>query len=216
MNQNIQIMPAPETINQLRQLTSTITITTAHSSYTTPALRQLYDAPTHLLTAWFEQQEIKRVPYSEKENIMMVSPDEHPDKQKILDVIRKAFPALELIIIKNMKYDDFKLLEAKAKWSISFGEGFDGYTVFPILKGGVSFTVYNEDFFLPKYQVVPTFYSSYEALYENIVADMQRLDNAPAYEAYNSEVYALCQQDHSYEKYLRRVEKFYQKEYTLP
>ena len=209
-------MPAPEVIDQLRQLTTHITITTAHSSYTTPALRQLYDAPTHLLTAWFEQQEIKTLPYGDKENIMIVSPDEHPDKGKILTAIRKAFPQLKLIIIENMKYDNFKLLEAKAKWSISFGEGFDGYTIFPVLKGGVSFTVYNEDFFLPKYQVVPTFYSSYEVLYQNIVADMQRLDNALAYEAYNSEVRALCQQDHSYEKYLRRVEEFYQEAYTLP
>lgn len=216
MNQNIELMPAPEVINQLRQLTPNITITTAHSSYTTPALRQRYAAPTHLLTAWFEQQEIKPVPYAGKENIMLVSPDEQPDKQKILDKIREAFPALRLIIIKNMKYDDFKVLEAKAKWSISFGEGFDGYTVFPVLKGGVSFTVYNEDFFLPKYQAVPTFYPSYAALFENIVADMQRLDNAPAYEAYNSEVRALCQQDYSYEKYLQRVEAFYQAAYTLP
>ena len=216
MNQNIQIMPAPEVINQLRQLTPRLTITTAHSSYTTPALRQLYGAPTHLLSAWFEQQEIKKVPYSEKQDILIVSPDEHPDKQKILDRIRQAFPALQLIVIKNMKYDDFKLLEAKAKWAISFGEGFDGYTIFPVLKGGVSFTVYNEDFFLPKYRAVPTFYSSYKALYESIVADMQRLDNAPAYEAYNREVAALCQQDHSYEKYLQRVKEFYQEDYTLP
>lgn len=216
MNQNIQIMPAPEIINQLRQLTPHLTITTAHSSYTTPELRQLYGAPTHLLSAWFEQQEIEKVPYSGKQDILIVSPDEHPDKQKILAKIRQAFPALQLIVVKNMKYDDFKLLEAKAKWAISFGEGFDGYTIFPVLKGGVSFTVYNEDFFLPKYQAVPTFYPSYEALYESIVADMQRLDNAPAYEAYNSEVAALCQQDHSYEKYLQRVKEFYQEDYTLP
>lgn len=216
MNQNIQLMPAPEVIQQLRQLTPHLTITTAHSSYTTPALRQLYDAPTHLLSAWFEQQEIEKVPYQGKENIMMVSPDAHPDKAKILARIRQAFPALQLIVIQNMKYDDFKVLEAKAKWSISFGEGFDGYTIFPVLKGGVSFTVYNEDFFLPKYRVVPTFYSSYEALYEHIVADMQRLDHAPAYEAYNEEVAALCRPDHSYEKYVQRVEAFYRQAYTLP
>ncbi|UOQ68948.1 hypothetical protein [Hymenobacter volaticus] len=135
MNQNIQLMPAPEVIEQLRQLTPHLTITTAHSSYTTPALRQLYAAPTHLLSAWFEQQEIEVVPYRGKENIMMVSPDEHPDKVKILTRIRQAFPALQLIVIQNMKYDDFKVLEAKAKWSISFGEGFDGYTIFPVLKG---------------------------------------------------------------------------------
>lgn len=216
MNQNIQLMPAPEVIEQLRQLTPHLTITTAHSSYTTPALRQLYNAPTHLLSAWFEQQEIETVPYRGKENIMMVSPDAHPDKAKILARIRQAFPALQLIVIQNMKYDDFKALEAKAKWSISFGEGFDGYTIFPVLKGGVSFTVYNEDFFLPKYQVVPTFYASYEVLYENIVADMQRLDQESAYEAYNSEVATLCRPDHSYEKYLQRVEAFYRQQYTLP
>ncbi len=216
MNQNIQLMPPPAVIYKLRQLTPNITITTAHSSYTTPELRQLYGAPTHLLTAWFEQQEVKKVPYKEKGNIMIVSPDEHPDKEKILAAISTAFPKLELIIIRNMKYDDYKLLEAKAKWSISFGEGFDGYTVFPVLKGGVTFSVYNEDFFLPKYRAIPTFYSSYEVLYESIIADMQRLDGAEAYEAYNSEMYALCHEDYSYEKYLWRVHKFYQGNYTLP
>jgi len=215
MNQNIQLMPAPEVISQLRQLTECITITTAHISYTTPALRQLYAAPTHLLTAWFEQQEVEKVPYSQKENVMIVSPDEHPDKHKVLDRIRQAFPSLKLIVIKNMKYDDFKVLEAKAKWAISFGEGFDGYTVLPALKGGVTFSVFNEDFFQLKYRALPTFYPSYEALYENLVADMQRLDNAPAYETYNSEMCALFQQEHSYEKYLQRVREFYQQEYTL-
>jgi hypothetical protein len=216
MNQNVQLMPPVEVLDNLGQLTDNVTITTAHISYTTPELRQHYKRPTHLLTAWFEQQEVEKVPYSRKENILIVSPDEHPAKEKILAAIRRAFPALKLIIIRNMKYDDYKLLEAKAKWSISFGEGFDGYTVFPVLKGGVTFSVYNEDFFLPKYKAVPTFYSSYEALSENIVADMRRLDNAAAYEAYNNEMYALCHQDYSYASYLRRVKQFYQGNYSLP
>jgi hypothetical protein len=45
---------------------------------------------------------------------------------------------------------------------------------------------------------------------------MQRLDNAEAYTAYNDEMYALCHEDYSYQKYLDRVAAFYQGHYTLP
>lgn len=215
MNQNAELMPSPVVMSKYKWFTSNVTITTAHERYTTAQQRADYGMPMHLLSAWFEQNELVVRPYAEKKNILIVSPDEHPMKATILADLQEALPEVEQIVIRNMKYDDYKQLEALAKWSISFGEGFDGYTIFPVLKGGISFAVYNEIFFDDKYQQFETFYPSYEAMSQQLVQDIKRLDNKQAYENYSQVLRKQLEQDYSYSLYEGRVSKFYSQEYTF-
>ncbi len=215
MNQNNELMPTVTVFDNLKKLTNTVTITAAHKQYANKKLSQKYQVPVHYLSAWFEQNSLLVEHYSKKKDILIVSPDEHPRKTAILNKIKYNLPHIKQVIVKGMQYDDYKLLEKQAKWSLSFGEGFDGYTIFPVLKGGISFAVYNETFFDSAYEKFPNFYKSYDEMEKTIVEDIMRYDNMLNYSEYNNILRSRLEQDYSYQAYTSRVKDFYNKHYFV-
>lgn len=216
MNQNIEYMPSLEQLADLKALTTDITCTTAHDSYTTEYYRDYYGLPLHKLSSWFDGQEIVVHPYERKEDIMIVSPDEQPQKQQILAKIAQELPGLKMVVIQNMQYEAYKLLEAKAKWSITFGEGLDGYVVGPVLRGGLGFAVYNEAFFTEQYRALPTIFTSYDTLAQNVVDFIRLNDNKAAYEAQLQQVYPVVSRQFNYADFKNNVSLFYDKQLTMP
>ena len=59
---------------------------------------------------------------------MIVSPDFHTKKAEILRLIAGHFPQLQIQIIKNLTYEEYKKVISRAKWAITFG-GLDGYFI---------------------------------------------------------------------------------------
>jgi hypothetical protein len=215
MNQNVLLMPEVNVINQLKQLATKVTATTAHQKYCNQHYRQLYNIPLHKFSVWISPEKYTFKKYGEKENLMVVSPDEHPTKEIILNKLA-AIPGLQVQIIRNLTYEQYKNTIARAKWALTFGEGLDGYIIEPAFSGAVGFAVYNENFFTSDFEELPTIYGSYEQLLQQIVSDIERLNDEQAFSTCQSMLFSLCAKYYSQSTYEYNIRSFYEGHYTLP
>lgn len=214
LNQNVRLMPLPEQINDLRKYGSDVTATTAHQQYCTLYFRQYYGVPLHNFSVWISPEKYFFRPYAEKENLLVVSPDRHPMKDKVLAKL-KLIKGLSVLVIQGFSYEQYKELISKAKWSLTFGEGLDGYFIEPIFSGSISFAIYNEDFFTPDFAEMQTVYPSFEGLMESLVNDIVRLDNSTTFEKYQKNQYDLCAKHYNQEVYRQNISEFYRGNYTF-
>ncbi|MFC4182447.1 glycosyltransferase [Saccharococcus thermophilus] len=175
--QNVDLAPARNIIFKLFEYTRDVTCTTAHRQYSTREYRERFGIPLHYLSVWVSQEQYKFKNYEDKENLMVVSPDPHPLKEEILNRIKKRFPSLEIVIIRNLKYEEYKDIISRAKWALTFGEGLDGYFVETVFSGGISFAVYNSNFFTSEFKSMKTVYQNYTYLLNEICKDIEFLDD---------------------------------------
>ena len=213
MNQNIRLMPGAEIISLVSQVAQKITITTAHQKYCTPAHRKEYGVPIHKFSVWISPEQYRFVPWKDKENLLVVSPDRHPLKEAILQQLQSV-PGLKVQVIQNLTYTEYKELIARAKWSLTFGEGLDGYLIEPVFSGAIGFAVYNEEFFTEEFRTLPTIYSSYEALVSQLIPDMGRMDQKDIFPVIQKELFGVCALNYSGEVYVENIKKFYLGEFT--
>jgi hypothetical protein len=215
LNQNIRYMPAPEVIDRLRRLAGKVTNTTAHQKYCNPHYRALFNIPVHKFSVWISPEQYQFRQYAEKENLIVVSPDMSTFKQEVLEQL-SSIPGLKVQIIKNLTYEQYKETIARAKWTLTFGEGLDGYLIEPIFSGAIGFAVYNEDFFTPDFKGKRTLYGSYEELLKTIKKDISELDEPAAFAAYQKKQFDLCARYYSQEEYRSNIRAFYRGQYSLP
>ena len=213
MLQNIDMLSPIRYINILKKF-GTLTCTTAHEKYSTLELSRQLGCPLHKLSEFISPEQYHKRSYGEKENLMIVSPDAHPRKSAVLNMISRELPKLKIQIIQNLTYEEYKKLISRAKWALTFGEGLDGYFVETIFSGGVSYSVFNPKFFTSDFKSLRTVYDNYDTLTENIRSDITDLDNETAYCNYQKKQYDLCHTYYDHKKYVRNLELFYKKEYT--
>jgi hypothetical protein len=213
MIQNIKLLSSINGIKKLERL-GKVTCTTAHDRYSTLDMRKKLGVPLHKLSTYVSPEQYIRKSYSEKEDLIIVSPDNHPRKMEILRLIHKQIPQLKMQIIKNLTYEDYKKIISRAKWALTFGEGLDGYFVETIFSGGISFAVWNPDFFTEDFKSLRTIYENYDILAKRICSDIKELDNAEEYAKYQAEQYNLCKKYYNYKSYVKNLELFYKGEYT--
>lgn len=193
----------------------TVTCTTAHKAYCTPDMRNALKVEMHHLSWWVNSDLYKRARYKEKDNLLIVSHDDHPDKDRILNRILSEFHGLKIVIVKDMLYEKYKELVHRARWSITFGEGLDNYFIEPALSGAIPFAVYNDDFFTPGFARLRTVYPSWEMLEESIVTDLRLLDSEAAHGALSDEIYDLVSELFSPGVFHNNLRQFYLANYTL-
>lgn len=213
LNQSIMLMPSVENIAKLKAVFSVVTATTAHQRYCSRQYRDLYKIPLHKFSVWISPEKYIFRNYNQKENLIIVSPDEHALKDVILSKLQKI-PNLTIQIIQNLTYEEYKKTISRAKWSLTFGEGLDGYLIEPIFSGAIGFGVYNDDFFTEDFKQCYTIYESIDQLEDEIVNDMQSLENEIVFEKYQHEQFALCAKYYSESEYKRNIASFYKGEYT--
>ena len=196
MNQNNELMPDPKVVELMRLIVPHMTMTCAHRQYCNEFLRSTYNMPLHFIPA---DKKIKfhSVPFEEKEELMVISPDEHPAKEKVIGEIERNFPELKIKVVENMSFSKYLELIAKAKWVVSFGEGFDGYTIESLYSDTVSFTMFNDTFFEEEFKRWPNMYEDASAMYENIVCDIKRLNHKDEYNKFLKQVQHCCVEEFS-------------------
>ena len=215
LNQNIELMPSVQEIYQLRKFTMNITCTTAHESYTNKEYQESLGIPLHKFSTFISPEQYQCIDYVHKENLLVVSPDYHPLKSSILNLINRTLPEINIVIIQNIVYEDYKELISRAKWALTFGEGLDGYFIETVFSGGISFAVYNDKFFTSDFMNLQTVYINYEQLINQICHDLQRLDNQHDFKQYQKEQLSIIQKYYDYKEYVKNVESFYKKDYTF-
>ena len=72
--------------------------------------------------------------------------------------------------------NDYKKLISRALFTITFGEGYDGYFIEPYFSGSIGFAVRNDTFFPKKMSSLMGLYSSWEDMELNIVKDIRKLE----------------------------------------
>jgi hypothetical protein len=211
--QNIQVLASEKSVAKLAKL-GELTCTTAHERYSTPELSRKLGCPLYRIHAFQSPEQYQRTEYAEKENLMIVSPDWQPQKSQILRLIAKECPWIRTKIIQNMTYAEYRQIIPRAKWSLTFGEGMDGYFVETIFSGGIGFSVYNEDFFTEDFRGLRTVYPNYHVMARDICRDIELLDNEEDYANYQEEQYELCcKKQYSHGEYVAALTAFYQSEF---
>ena len=215
MNQNIRLMPIPNEIETLKSITPLVTITTAHQQYCTQHYSNYFNVPVHKLSVWISPEQYVFKQKEDKENLLIYSPDPHPEKENIIKKLGEI-KGLRLQMIENLTYTQFKETISRAKWALTFGEGLDGYILEPIFSGAIGFAVYNDEFFTPKFQSLKTIYPNYDAMLGNIVNDIKVLDNNTAnFNQYQHQQFNVCEELYSSKVYKQNIQKFYNHQFTF-
>ncbi|MDP4151700.1 MAG: hypothetical protein Q8943_20010, partial [Bacteroidota bacterium] len=215
MNQNIRLMPPAWVIQELRQQVSLVTMTTAHQQYCTPAYRKAWGIPLHKLSVWISPEKYFFKPYPDKQDLIVVSPDDHPARESIMKQLY-SLKNIRVQVIRNLTYEQYKATISEAKWALTFGEGLDGYFIEPILSGAVGFAVYNEEFFTGDFKDLATVYPSYAVMENDMARDLERLDNERDFPVYQRSQFERCAAHYSHEQYGKNIAAFYRGEYTFP
>lgn len=217
LDQNHDFFPDRYYIECCRELTDDVTITTAHVRYTSQDMASKYDCPVTLLTPFLP--EFYRVPYQDKEKIIAISPDDGPmdqeiTKEQILQMLASEFPEYKIEIINNLSLEEYKRLISSARFTITFGEGYDGYFIEPFLSDSLAFAVYNETFFPKDFAHSPTVYDSWSALFANIVADIRKLEqDSKLYRKIGIATEKIIRQYTNNDISMKNLKSFYRREF---
>lgn len=217
LNQNIEIMPDKEAFKDLFKLTDNITQTTAHHKYSTEEVFNKYGLPLYLIPACIDLSPYAPSDYKEKENLIAYSPDNNPHREAVLAMLKEKLPDYKTIEIRNMSFDEYMNTITRAKYTISFGEGFDSYLIQPHYVGSIGSSVYNAHFFPDKNALsLPNIFKSYDELIEKF-PELVRFHEQNQTD-YNEIVEALkryCSSLYNDQDYQNRIKKFYMKEYDF-
>lgn len=217
LNQNIQLMPKKERFENLRQLSGEISQSVAHHAYFTQEMADKYDLPTLLLPAFTDLSEYTPSDFNDKEKLIIYSPDDSPYKEACLQSIRRELPDYKLVEIRDITFDKFMEYATRCLFSITFGEGFDGYLAQPIHQGGIGFAVFNEEFFPSRhfknyYNIFP----SGDAMVAGVCDRIRKLaGDRAAYVELNNQFKKEYEKLYSYDDYVEQLKKLSLREFEI-
>jgi hypothetical protein len=213
LNQNDTLVPPAEKLLDSKSMFASLTMTLAFEANQNNVYSYLDSGP-YFLSSWFYNYTIEDVPFEWKEQVCIISPDDHPAKREIVEILENECK-LKCIEVKNMDFKDFQVLQRIAKWSISFGEGYDNYFAGAFVKSGIGFCVYNPTFFptgITKENLPKSVFNSFECMKNGIVDVIKDLDVKTNYEEYASKYKGLILNNNSPHKVINNLKHFYNKE----
>lgn len=209
LNQNVRLMPEPAALADLRSLTPEVSQSVAHHAYFSQAEADRCGLPTLLLPAYTDLSSYTPSSFAEKERLIIYSPDDAPHKESCLAAIRQAMPDFELVEIRDITFDHFMDLATRCMFSITFGEGFDGYLAQPIHQGGIGLAMFEREFFPSEHFLdYENIFADPEEMVSEICGRMQELAQDPKrYAELNRRWVAEYEKLYSYDDYLARIRK---------
>jgi len=213
--QNIDSVPARQEVEGLKRL-GPVSFTAAHKSYANAYAGGFCGCPMWHLSVWISPEQYDYRPFQAKKDLVVVSPDHHPERDRILALLRSALPDFEFVVVHKLTYQEYKALVASAKFALTFGEGLDGYFVETIFSGGIGCTVYNSRFFTEEYRSLPCLYRNWQELAQQLPADIARLNREEAFTAPHRLQFQRLADDYSYDSYRGNLERFYRERFPRP
>lgn len=214
LNQSIELMPNIEYISRLKKTFNQVTVTTAHDNYCTQEFRSIYDVPLHKLSTYVTPEIYNFINYMDKDDTILFSPDNLELAKKLIELLSVKKPNFNFKIIKELTYEQYKLLIEKSKFVITLGEGLDNYFIETYFSGGISFAIGNLNFFNEKYLDLPCLFDVHDELANQLSEWIDKYDCEGSYLFLNKKVYNLLAEDYCYKSYQDNLRKFYNKEYT--
>lgn len=216
LNQNIRLMPEPEKFRDLRRMADTIGQSISHHAFFNQDLTDHYDLPSLLLPAYTDLTPFPASSFEEKENLILYSDDDATYKKAVLDQLREMGD-YELVKIKDITFDMYMDLATRCKFSVSFGEGFDGYVAQPIYQGGIGMALYTDEFFPDdSYMDFENFFNTEKEMIDGIVPTIRRLEKDKSrYEALNAGLLAKWEKLYNYDDYVAQIGKLGRREYEI-
>jgi hypothetical protein len=217
MNQNIELMPEASAFEDLRELATEISQSVAHHAYFGQEFADRYNLPTLLLPAYTDLSSYPASALEEKRKLIIYSKDEAPHREACLEILEREFSDYERVEIRDMTFDQYMQLATECQFSISFGEGFDGYIAQPVQQGGIGLTVYREEFFPSKdFLKYYNIFASEEEMVAELASRIRRFASDP--ELYRS-VNKAFKEEHdklySYADYVERIQKLVLRDFDL-
>ena len=174
-----------------------------------------YCIPTHLMSVAIDKDNYIHEDYSNKKDQIIMSPDYHPEKEQIIKHIKRELPKYKIVEVSGMKYEEYKKLIAESKFTITFGEGFDGYYIESIFSNTLAFAVYNDEFFPTKdFLDLRNIYKNYSIFLKEIVSNIKQLENSIEYKKTINSNSTKLEKIYNYSVYLKNIEQYYQGKYT--
>ncbi|MDR3455259.1 MAG: hypothetical protein P4L96_21055 [Rhodoferax sp.] len=212
--QNIDVAPSPVFVNRLK-LYGAVTITTAHKAYSGEDTRRRYNCPVHHLSVWISPDKYIYQRFDEKKELIVISPDTHEFRGAILKKIQNELPQFEFVVIKDMTYSEYLQIISAARFSLTFGEGLDGYFAESVFSGGIGIAVYNDRFFDEDYKKLNFVYPSWDELVRNFTTDVLRINRNPdEYEAIHRAQFEILASNYSYRNYQENIISFYERYFS--
>lgn len=217
MNQNVELMPAASEFEDLRQLATELTQSVAHHAYFGQEFADRYNLPTLLLPAYTDLSAYPASTFEQKRKLIIYSLDKAPHKQACLEILEREFSDYERVEIRGISFDRYMQLATDCMFSISFGEGFDGYVAQPIQQGGIGLTVYREEFFPSNYYLnCYNIFSSEEEMVAELATRMRRMaTDANLYKSVNEAYKQEHDKLYSFDDYISRVRRLSVRDFDL-
>lgn len=219
MNQNIELMPDPKQFSDIYKLGALeVTQSVAHHAYFNQECADRYNLPTLLLPAYTDLSGYPPLNREEKEKLIIYSPDEKlSHRNQVLTSIKKELSDFKLIEIKDMSFDKFMDLATRCMFSISFGEGFDGYIAQPIYQGGIGLTIYREEFFPSSdFKKFKNIFEDEEDMITNIITRIREFEkDDKMYRETNKELLDIYNSLYSIDNYRNSIMKLISNEFEI-
>ena len=198
LNQNQNFMPSEKEVGKYAHYFGKVTMTLAYESNIKDNQCKYLDmAPKHV-GAYFEGEDPELVPFGKKENLCVLSDDKHPLKAAVKKKLIEN--GIEVYDTYPVPYNEFVRLQKRAKWTVSFGEGWDGYTMGQFNNGGIGFGVYQPEFAQSYFDAgnLPLFlFDSYEEMAERILERIALYDDAGRFEEENRKWVSVMAQSYN-------------------
>lgn len=208
--QNIDMIPEREDVENIKKIAS-VSCTTAHKAYANKATAQRVGCEVSHLSVWVSPEKYRGRKTTKKERLIIYSPDECPEKDFVLDAMRRNLSDFRFVEIRNLDYEQYLDLASRAFVSITFGEGLDGYFVEPVFMGGIGCAVYNDRFFTKQYEGLPFIYQSWDEMVRKVAGDIRDVEDPRRYLKVHGLQFDQASSDYSSAEYDVLVGSFYER-----
>jgi hypothetical protein len=209
-------MPEQDKFRDLRRIADSIGQSVSHHAYFGQKFADYYNLPSMLLPAYTDLNAYPPAPFEEKESLIIYSDDEAPYRDAVLNKLARL-EGYRLLKVEGMSFDRYMEYATRCRFSVSFGEGFDGYVAQPIYQGGIGFALYTEEFFPnDDFRSFENFFETENEMIEQIVPTIRRLESDKSrYEALNRKLRGKWDELYDYEDYVRRISQLITRDYEL-
>ena len=212
LNQNQDLMPKSEELFKYSKTVKSMTMTLAFKENSNNNYPYLNIKPK-FVGALIGNIETNQIRFKDKDNLCIISPDKNPHKDAIIKKLLNR--GIECFQNYPIPFHKFIELQKRAKWTISFGEGWDGYTSYQFRNGGIGFGVYQKQFsqsYFDEHNLPPFLFKSYDEMENEIISKIEMYDNEDIYNKTNDEIIEIMDSD-SDRSTPERVEQWWREYY---